>query len=108
VFLLFKLFLLPLWLPLKLLAELVEHSGHRRHHRRYDLRVNWTPGRAGLARWTNGVFKELGGSAATPVQRFVLRPLAMLAVGMIWLLTVYAWFMWWVILVPVLVLVSLS
>jgi ABC-type phosphate transport system permease subunit len=33
MFFLIKLCLLPLWLPFKLMWELMEHSGHRRHHR---------------------------------------------------------------------------
>jgi hypothetical protein len=34
MFFLIKLLLLPVWLPLKLLWEIVEHSGHRSHRRR--------------------------------------------------------------------------
>jgi hypothetical protein len=33
LFFLLKLLLLPLWLPFKLLSELIEHSGRRRRHR---------------------------------------------------------------------------
>lgn len=33
VFLLIKLLLLPMWLPFKILLEIAEHSGRRRHHR---------------------------------------------------------------------------
>jgi hypothetical protein len=36
--LLVKLILLPIWLPLKLLGELIEHSGRRRPRRRYASR----------------------------------------------------------------------
>ncbi len=42
MFFLIKLLLLPVWLPLKLLGEIVEHSGHRSHHRRRR-----TPARSG-------------------------------------------------------------
>ena len=34
MFLLLKLLLLPIWLPLKILAELIEHAGHGRRKRR--------------------------------------------------------------------------
>jgi hypothetical protein len=34
LFLLVKLLLLPIWLPFKVLAELIEHSGHKRHRHR--------------------------------------------------------------------------
>jgi hypothetical protein len=98
VFLLFKLILLPLYLPLKILAELVEHAGHRRRYRR-RLRVNWLPGRTGLSRWTSDVYRSLGTAGRTPVQRFLVGPLAVLAVFLVWAGLVYAWMLWWLVLV---------
>lgn len=95
--LLVKLLLLPLWLPLKLVGELVEHSGHRRRRHRH-LRVNWTPGRAGLTRWTSEVSKTARDGQRTSLDRFVLAPLTMLAVLTVWLLMLYAWLVWWAVL----------
>jgi hypothetical protein len=95
MFLLIKLILLPL----KLIFELIEHSGHRRRYRRHHVRVNWTPGTARLTRWTKQVSRGLGAIDRTPVQRFVLTPLAVLAVLVVWLLLVEVWVAWWALLV---------
>jgi hypothetical protein len=98
VFFLIKLVLLPIWLPFKLIAEVAEHSGHRRHHRRRHLRATWMPGKAGLSRWTSGVMRTVSGAQQTPIQRFVVAPIAVLAVILTWCALIYAWLLWWVIL----------
>jgi hypothetical protein len=108
VFFLIKLVLLPVWLPCKIIAEIVEHSGHRRHYRRRRrLRLIWLPGKAGLARWTSDVMGTVGAARRTPAQRFVVAPITVLAVILVWAVVVYAWLLWWVILalaVPVMAL----
>ena len=107
MFFLIKLVLLPIWLPFKIIAEIVEHSGHHRHHRRRRLRVAWLPGNAGLTRWTSDVMRTVGAAEHTPAQRFMVTPITVLAVILAWAVLVSAWLLWWVILtlaVPLMVL----
>ncbi len=76
MFFLIKLLLLPIWLPFKILGEIIEHSGHhRRYHRK--VRVDWTPGRAGLSQWTSSILRSVD---TTPAQKFIARPLVTIAV----------------------------
>lgn len=99
MFLIVKLILLPLWLPLKLIGELIEHSGRgrRRRHYRRRMRVAWTPGRAGLTRWTSGVMRAATASPGRGL-RLVAVPFAVVAVFLVWTGLVYAWLLWWAVL----------
>jgi hypothetical protein len=108
VFLLIKLVLLPLWLPFKIIAEIIEHSGHRRHHRRRHLRVNWLPGTAGLTRWTSDLMRSVGAAEQTPVQRFAVMPIAVLAMILAWAVLASAWLLWWTVLILALPLMLLA
>jgi len=87
VFLLIKLILLPVWLPFKIIAEMAEHSSHRRHYkrRRHYVRTVWMPGKAGLVRWTTDIMCSVRAAEQTPTQRFVVAPMAVLAVIVAWL-----------------------
>lgn len=87
---LLKLLLLPIWLPLKLLWEILEHSGHRHHHgrRRYRLRMSgrgWAI--AGIVFAALLVVGAIGGafsghfSAREPVSDVSHKPGAIVAAG---------------------------
>ena len=108
MFFLIKLVLLPIWLPFKIIFEIAEHSGHRRHHRRRHLRVTWLPGTAGLTRWTSDVMRSVGAAEQTPVQRFAVTPIAVLAVIFAWAVLAAAWLAWWAVLMLALPLMLLT
>jgi hypothetical protein len=131
VFFLIKLPFLMLMLPFKLLAEVLEHSGHRRHHHhhhhhhprqrppqplpppRYQYQprrhrhITWLPGQAGLTRWSRQVTQSAGQPGRTPVQRYLLTPAAVLAVMGAWVGLVYVWLLWWM-LIPIVLCVQLA
>lgn len=98
MFFLIKLPFLLIMLPFKIIAELAEHSGHRRHYRR-PRRISWLPGQAGLSRWTRQVTRAAAQDQQDPVRRYALRPLTMVAVGFAWVMLVYAWLVWWMLLI---------
>ena len=107
-FFLIKLVLLPIWLPFKIIFEIAEHSGHRRHHRRRHLRVTWLPGTAGLTRWTSDLMRSVSKAEQTPVQRFAVTPIAILAVIFAWTVLASAWLLWWAVLTLALPLMLLA
>jgi hypothetical protein len=121
----FKLPFLMLMAPFKLLAEVLEHSGHRRHHQHHSRRrtrqplpryqyqprrhrhITWLPGLAGLTRWSRQVTQSAGQPGRTPVQRYLLTPAAVLAVMGAWVGLVYVWLLWWM-LIPIVLCVELA
>lgn len=109
MFFLIKILLLPIWLPFKILGEVIEHSGrkHHRRRRRYHrkVRVNWTPGRAGLSQWTSEILRR---ASTTSAQKFIIRPLVITAVTLGWLLLVCAWLLWWAVVIIGVALASLA
>lgn len=102
MFLILKLIMVPIWLPLKLIGELIEHSGgsRRRHYRRHT-RVAWTPGRPPLTRWSSQMMRtaSVGQHGAF---RLAAVPFAMLATVLAWGMLLCAWIVWWAVLVIVL------
>jgi hypothetical protein len=109
VFFLIKLLLLPIWLPFKILGEIIEHSGrkHHRRRRRYHrkVRVDWTPGRAGLSQWSSAILRSAG---MTPAQKFVARPLVAIAVTLVWLLLTCFWLLWWAAVITAVAIAALA
>jgi len=106
--LLIKLLFLPIWLALKIIGELVEHSGRRRRHRHHRVRIVWLPGRADFMRWSSEITRRVKAAEPLPLRVFFLMPIAALGLPMMWCLVVYLWLLWWMLMIPWLVLTSLA
>jgi hypothetical protein len=96
VFILFRLMFMMFWLPVRLLMIVISRATRPHHHRR--LRVTWLPGQAGLARWTRRVTRQPSRARRTPAQQYVITPLTMLAVAGAGMMLIYAWLVWWMLL----------
>lgn len=107
MFLLVKLIMLPIWLPLKLIGELIEHSDRSRRRRyRRRVRIAWTPGQTPLTQWSSRMMRAARANQ-DGVFRFLAVPFAVLAVVLAWVMLLYAWLLWWAILIIVLPLALL-
>ena len=94
MFILIRLMFMVFWLPVRLMMIVIRRASRPRRR----IRVTWLPGQAGLARWTRRVTRQPARAQRTPAQQYVITPLTMLAVAGAWLMLVYAWLVWWMLL----------